>query len=806
MTSYNKTIVDSITLSDSITHKYGRNRRYSIYITDSTNGEKDFTGSLIDVEVVKRINKLWSFSAKLIGINSTDRTKYLSEGNEVKIFSGLNCIFKGRLEKPRFDSYFTAELTGFGIANKLGDRYIDTLSSASGSSGRQQYSNVATNTIINELASVNGDGSSPWILEPSTNTNYGSVSVRFEEETRLKAISDLCNAIGYEWWESYGAFPYDKNYINVDSKKGSSGSVYTFYSAGDNQNIKISKNEKDYERLSNYIIVLGRGDGINQLKSIIYHATDNRTTLASALTKTATTVSVTDASVLPSSGSVWIGCEKVSYTGKSGNDLTGCTRGVAFLGNVTEAYAHEAGIAVYDAQYTTTSPETDSSIDKYGVKEHRHTDKSVINQNTLDRIAQKILNDRYEPPQVIEVIPSDPHTVLDTVVLGDTVTVNDNVAGLTADYRIVGMYIGMKRGLDTTKFELANKKRTFLEEMQEDRDLSDKQGSFMQGSTNCYVTGETDNCDATHGLRIDFFIPDEAVAVNSVKLSYRLSDYRVWSTTASSSGTHTHSVTGVTSGASSLSTTNTNDSPSGDDILLYNTAGVDIGTSWTTISNESEITTGDTFGVFIFGTMLNCTGSIIDFGDINLRVRATKSGETTKYFPHDTYTNFTVGVNNGVAAYAIFCEGNLNGWTLSLQAQSTTGSTISYVKLIGKGTIIGTHTHGMSHTHNVSGQTAESSGAHTHPIAYGISTYGGAWPVSDITIKVDGVDKTSDIEAAKGSALVASENGTENGNHMELSSYLSTPIAGNWHYIEINPNGNCRITSDIYVQVFINSE
>lgn len=71
-------------------------------------------------------------------------------------------------------------------------------------------------------------------------------------------------------------------------------------------------------------------------------ASDETTTLNGALTDSATTITLTDASGFPSSGQVRIGTELINYTGKSSNDLTGCTRGV----ESTTAAAHSDGATV----------------------------------------------------------------------------------------------------------------------------------------------------------------------------------------------------------------------------------------------------------------------------------------------------------------------------------------------------------------------------------------------------------------------------------------------------------------------------
>ena len=66
------------------------------------------------------------------------------------------------------------------------------------------------------------------------------------------------------------------------------------------------------------------------------------TTLNGDITNSASTITLTDASSFNSSGKIKINKEIIAYTGKSSNDLTGCTRGQ----NLTTAAAHTSGDTV----------------------------------------------------------------------------------------------------------------------------------------------------------------------------------------------------------------------------------------------------------------------------------------------------------------------------------------------------------------------------------------------------------------------------------------------------------------------------
>jgi len=70
------------------------------------------------------------------------------------------------------------------------------------------------------------------------------------------------------------------------------------------------------------------------------------TSLAEDLDDSETSIDVTDADRLPATGTVYIDEEQISYTGKTGDTLTGCTRGA----NATTAVAHNLGAAVAEKQ------------------------------------------------------------------------------------------------------------------------------------------------------------------------------------------------------------------------------------------------------------------------------------------------------------------------------------------------------------------------------------------------------------------------------------------------------------------------
>ena len=83
-------------------------------------------------------------------------------------------------------------------------------------------------------------------------------------------------------------------------------------------------------------------------------------TLNTALTNSATTIVLNDASTFASSGTVKIGLEFITYTGKTATDLTGATRGA--LGSL--AVAHASGVPVENVTGQGTSSTQDIALTK----------------------------------------------------------------------------------------------------------------------------------------------------------------------------------------------------------------------------------------------------------------------------------------------------------------------------------------------------------------------------------------------------------------------------------------------------------
>ena len=93
-------------------------------------------------------------------------------------------------------------------------------------------------------------------------------------------------------------------------------------------------------------------DAMGKMQPLVYGTVDNLPCLAvkagamsnlpGDITASVTSIELSDASVFPTSGTVQIDTEQITYAGKSSNTLTGCTRGR----NSTTAINHDAGASV----------------------------------------------------------------------------------------------------------------------------------------------------------------------------------------------------------------------------------------------------------------------------------------------------------------------------------------------------------------------------------------------------------------------------------------------------------------------------
>lgn len=143
--------------------------------------------------------------------------------------------------------------------------------------------------------------------------------------------------------------------------KSSRRSLNLLFSEWGNRGIHLWKVE-----LRNQLLTAGEAtyttpsDCSDVLEAYVSSSGSPDTTLASALTAVATSIVLTDASTFSSTGTIQIEEESITYTGKTGNTLTGASRGQ--FGS--SAASHAIGTIVQNSSGSVTSTTNDISLTK----------------------------------------------------------------------------------------------------------------------------------------------------------------------------------------------------------------------------------------------------------------------------------------------------------------------------------------------------------------------------------------------------------------------------------------------------------
>jgi hypothetical protein len=580
-------------------------------------------------------------------------------------------------------------------------------------------------------------------------TCYYSISKRLIEDVSELLLKTLR---GFKFGFKNGCFSLSINnhnlkcYMNKKSqiKENYSGQVYDL----------TVPNHIMFIRRNNTCIWSGNcqgyGDGINQVYTTTYNASPIWTTLSANITNSDVVIPLLDVTGFPAAGTIRIAEEIITYTGIAGSTLTGCTRGTSG----TTALLHRSGC--YLEKYVVyTSPAIGSSIADYGLMQLTETFRDVIDLSTLELIASHELIDRMTPIERINIIPADPITVSETIETGDLVSVVDDESGLNSDYRIITIIYEFNYGSLSMTLEASNKSLTFIEQMQKEREKNQALQKYMQGSTNVYVANNSENCDTNFGCVVRTYIPTEAIAINHVKVSYIVSQYRSYQSVTGAGSAHVHSLSGITTTVQS--------------------------------QNHSHVMGSLTFGTNYTGNATPDTSHTHEMGN-HSHTQGTFSNSgtsTTTTLAHShTYDKFV-----SYSSYVGGMVGSPDTIPMDVRhSHSMIFSDYTQAATTGSGS--------NSHSHDISGYATNAESSHTHGITSGISS--GVNTLSKMNILIDGVDRTAAIEIQIGHVLsLVSE------DEIDVTQWITT--VGAWHTINFEPVGTCYISGELWNQIFIQS-
>ncbi len=390
--------------------------------------------------------------------------------------------------------------------------------------------------------------------------SFDPISFRAENDSRLRIVDGICKAIGAEWFTNRDGD--DRDRFRVEARRGSPSSTDSFR-LGQTVVPPITR-DQDRETVRNDIIALGYGDAVNQLRSRIWHATTIRQPLAVKLLAADTVVDVGDASTYPADGVVSAGMERILYTGKTASTLTGLTRAYVADGYESlDAYDHSKGISVWlhadttttpDTYYDPSSPQAGSSIDpaQNGHRQDSLSDRGIIDQDTLDRLAQRLLDSYKDPRDSVWLNVREEAGIVAEV--GDDVDLLDfdGSAIWGSPYRLHA-YTFTRAG-SRWEMDLGSPRDVAEAEMAQLREEMRLSRSYGQGSVTGYHTQMAENIEGgQRDMLMDLTISDLAVAVNHVTIeNLRLRAFEKYTGVAAgsqaptSSGgvAHSHPITG----------------------------------------------------------------------------------------------------------------------------------------------------------------------------------------------------------------------------------------------------------------------
>jgi phage minor structural protein len=410
-----------------------------------------------------------------------------------------------------------------------------------------------------------------------------------------------------------------------------------------------------------------------------------------------------------------------------------------------------------------------ASIAENGIIETTWADKRFEDAATLKASAQSLLKKWKEPIVSWVVSAADVSRITGAKI--DELKEGNVVRLELDDYPNVDLLI-MKEHRPDVKGDPGN---TELEIGSLTEDLSTTQADlerrqkinevYAQGSTNLMNFDYNDNADDTHPAVIRFYVPQTAVKINELSLTFETTEFRTYGGTTESGG----QVSKTTAGGGGQTTSS--------------------GGGQTTSAGGGQTTSAG-------GGQTTSAGGGQTSSENGAHYHRLFVGgvESSANFTKRRY--FAYLKDNDVATSVNF-EADTEGDIYTYEAEgSHTHTTNDHTHSVSDHThSVSDHTHSVSdHTHEVSDHTHEFEiDPHSHPIKHGIFTLDSV--PSSVTIKVDGntVPHTSN-----------------SGGQIDLVPYLDKDGSGNisrgqYHEITITPNGLGRINAQVFMQLFLQS-
>lgn len=305
-----------------------------------TNTLTNYTDYLLSFVLNKRLNRLSSFEATFISIDTSDEKTDFTAGSAIYIMAGQVLVDKVVMEQPKFNTDGTVNVVATSstgvedLPRRLATEFIS-----------RDYIGVGSDDIVDNTGSdprgIAIEDDDTAICDTDVTASTGEVSsLHFAGTPRMVAISQLCNASDQEWYFNYGtndATPYSEgDVLHIVTRTGNASSQYTFdlYDQTDSNALEVVNNTENASIVND--VELYSVDNTNtQIKTNIYHASLDRTTvngdidswLAADIDKTTTTVTVVNAADFADDDTILIGNEQMTVDSGGGTTSLVVTRG-----------------------------------------------------------------------------------------------------------------------------------------------------------------------------------------------------------------------------------------------------------------------------------------------------------------------------------------------------------------------------------------------------------------------------------------------------------------------------------------------
>jgi phage minor structural protein len=180
------------------------------------------------------------------------------------------------------------------------------------------------------------------------------------------------------------------------------------------------------------------------------------------------------------------------------------------------------------------------SISKYGLRQYIFADRRFESAATLKATVQALLDKWKNPKITFRVNAADVSSItqedIDKLKMGKVVRMVDPDLGIVEARIMRESKSDMKGQPGDLQLEIASKTEdlgTTNADLQQRQMINEL---YSQGNTNLLSYSYNDNCDSTHPAEITFYLTDDMVKLNELKLSFQTEKFRAYEKAAASGG------------------------------------------------------------------------------------------------------------------------------------------------------------------------------------------------------------------------------------------------------------------------------